>query len=131
MKKTRTSSLSSPTGRLPKTQSEKVGVVRCDSPRWKALDSPAGEVRADASKTPKRYKTSLSLRQRRYLKNRMEGWFKYQSALDAGYSREMAKKAKEKIECSRLVRLALERWLKRECLSDGDLLVGDSDVGTT
>ena len=68
----------------------------------------------------RRYNVQLTVRQRRYIRGRIRGKTKLQSALDAGYSRYTALNALAKIE-SRAVRAAMERWFDREGISDQKL----------
>ena len=110
-----TTRTSAPTG----TPAEKVGRIRSDPTR--AREAPP------QTKTPKKKGLALSVRQRKYLRGLKAGLSKKAAALQAGYTREMALNAKEKIEDRCPVRAVLDRWLEREGLSDKALGIGDDD----
>jgi hypothetical protein len=89
------------------------------------LAEPDFQTRAISPEEPKhqkRYKVTLTVRQRRYIRGRQAGLSKYTAAIQAGYSRLVALNAKEKIENSVAVRRALDEWLDQEGLSDGFLM---------
>src|SRR5215468_3456414 len=86
-----------------------------------------GRIESDISplSKSKTYAVKLTLRQRRYIRNRLAGKTKMDAALDAGYSLQMAHNAEQKIESCRAVRVVLEGYqeasLEREGLSDSQL----------
>jgi len=95
-------------------RSERVGMTRSDRAR-------AG----DPTKPKKTYRRRrLTLKQRRYVRERLAGKNMYQAAIASGHTVEMARNAGQKIESRLAVRRVLEAALDREGLSDRALGIG-------